>query len=441
MSSGRPAPGGTEAASAEGEDRYDRMLRLADLFDVTGDELTERTRLAEEILHDPSVAESAELSPVTFERAEAELLGTVSGPGGLAERCVELEVDALMVRATVRTYRWIDELQEAAYQTLGAVAGRAVGYLAPEVALGGAVVAAGLIEADALDRDGVTAYLDELAEHNPELMDHLATGGGGLLDGLQMRALLTAGVLADDTGRMAASGGLRAAGVAPFPVDAGSALRDVAAGFVEAGPASPSASVGDAAAPRGLAGLMGALTDTHGRLRVDRVGPRRYVAYLGGPGGGPGRHLRLVGGDHTASARRVVRALEEAVAGDPDARVMLVGSGQGGLVAAEVAATATTFTVDQVVTAGAPSAQVPRLPGGTRMLSLEDRRDPVALLGSLVNAGDTHRTTVVFDGGDLEAATGPAAAYLAGGRAVDRSDHPRLALELRRLRDAGYLAP
>jgi hypothetical protein len=47
-----------------------------------------------------------------------------------------------------------------------------------------------------------------------------------------------------------------------------------------------------------------------------------------------------------------------------------------------VGAVSDKFVVDQVVTAGAPSSQVPLIPEGTRVLSLEDRSDPVALLGS-----------------------------------------------------------
>ena len=58
------------------------------------------------------------------------------------------------------------------------------------------------------------------------------------------------------------------------------------------------------------------------------------------------------------------------------------------------------FVVDQVVTAGAPGSQVHLIPEGTRVLSLEDRADPVALLGSLINARVSNRLTVVFDGGD-----------------------------------------
>jgi hypothetical protein len=119
---------------------------------------------------------------------------------------------------------------------------------------------------------------------------------------------------------------------------------------------------------------------------------------------------------------------------------MLVGSASGGVAAAEIAAEArsASFTVDQVVTAGAPSAQVPTLPEGTRMLSLEDRTDPVALLGSLISAGAANRLVVVFDGG--REATGSEPAYVLGGRAADRADHPDLRAEITRIQGLGYLA-
>jgi hypothetical protein len=193
-------------------DKYHEMLALADLFDTSGVEMRHRSRLGAEILADDDVADSAELSPATFAQAEEDIRAATTGKQGLLTRSVELDADALVVRATVLTYRWIDELQDAAYKTLGNIAGRAIGYLAPEVALGGAIVSAGLIETDTLDRDGVASYLNELAESNPELMDHMA-GVGGLLDGLQMRSLLAAGVMSTDRGPAAARGGLRAIGV------------------------------------------------------------------------------------------------------------------------------------------------------------------------------------------------------------------------------------
>ena len=169
---------------------------------------------------------------------------------------------------------------------------------------------------------------------------------------------------------------------------------------------------------------------------MHEVAPDRYLAYLPGPHGS-GQRLRLVSGDHRGYADLVVRAIEAAIGTGP-ARVMLVGRAQGGVTAVDIAVRdgAGSFVVDQVVTAGAPSALVPRVPDGTRVLSLEDRADPVALLGSLVNAGADNRLTVVFDGGERgrRRRTSPAAA--------PRTPRPtpRCATRSSRLRDLGYLA-
>jgi hypothetical protein len=95
------------------------------------------------------------------------------------------------------------------------------------------------------------------------------------------------------------------------------------------------------------------------------------------------------------------------------------------------------FDVDRIVTAGAPSALVPRVPRTTRMLSLEDRADPVALLGSLVNAASDNRLTVVFDGTGARTA---AERYVAGARLADASNHPDLVREIDDLRGLGYLS-
>jgi hypothetical protein len=425
-----------DSTTDQAHDKYDQMMRLADLFDSSGDEMRERARLGAEVLADEAVAESADLAPATYHRAEEEILGATTGTNGLMVRSVELDADALALRATVLTYRWIDDLQVAAYRTLGSIAARAVGYLAPEVALGGAILSAGLIETDALDRDGLAAYLNELAEANPELMDHFVTGGGGLLDALRMRALLTAAVLGGATGAAATRGGLRAVGAPDFPADFSSALRDMAGGFASEETA-PQAASGELAAPRSLEDLMTSLSRVEGELLVQRLGDGRFIGYLPNASTRPDM-LRLVGGDRGARAASVAAALEAAIGDEPGARVLLVGHAQGGVTAAEIAAAAASerFTIDQVITAGAPSAQVPRIPDSTTVLALEDRADPVALLGSLINAGVANRLTVVFDGG----ATRGTAAYVAGGRAADAAGHPELRAAIRRIQELGYLS-
>ena len=437
----------TPVEAADLADKYDRMLRLADLFDSAGQEMRVRSQLGAEILRDEAVAESSELSKATFDGAADDIRNATTGPHGLLTRSIELDADALVVRATVLTYRWIDELQEVAYKTLGSIAGRAIGYLTPGVALGGAIVSAGLIETDALDRDGIAGYLNELAEANPELMDHVTSGGGGLVEAMQLRSLLTSGLLAGDRGRMAAAGGLRAIGVEPFAGVTTAAVRDVAGPVVAPEPTStePEAQATGSTAPRTLEELMTTLSRA-AKVAVHQVGDARFIAYLPGPDGGANgaRRLRLVGGNPSSYAAQAVAAIEAAVHDAEDATVMLVGSAQGGVAAAEIAAAAGTasFTVDQVVTAGAPSAQVPTLPEGTRMLSLEDRADPVALLGSLISAGATNRLVVVFDGGrDTDAGGGAAEpAYVVGGRAADRADNADLKAEISRIQGLGYLA-
>lgn len=191
--------------------------------------------------------------------------------------------------------------------------------------------------------------------------------------------------------------------------------------------------------PSGVSELLRRLDETSHSVAVERLPSGRFIAYLPGPHVGLAR-LRLVSGDHRTYATEVVKALNHATGAEQDARVMLVGRAQGGVAAAQIAAdpTSRSFKVEQVVTAGSPRSQVPLIPDDTRVLSLEDRADPVALLGSLINAGTTNRLTVVFDA--IDPSQAPGGVYVAGGSIVDRSGHPELRAAVARLRRLGYLA-
>ncbi|MDN5893665.1 MAG: hypothetical protein L0H93_06520 [Nocardioides sp.] len=425
--------------ATELEDKYDRMMRLADVFDQSGEEMRERSRLGPEILSDEAVSESAELSRATFDQAEADILAATTGKHGLMTRSMELDADALIIRATVLTYRWIDDLQDAAYRTLGSIAARAVGFLAPEVALGGAIFSAGLIETDALDRDGLAAYLNELADQNPELMDHFVSGGGGLVEGLQMRAMLTAAVLGGEEGSAATRGGLRAVAAPDFAPDFGSALRDVAGGFTdgEEAPGAKAPGGSELTTPTSIEDLITSLNQVEGDLLVQRLAGGRFIAYVPHRVTRGDQRLQLVGSDVSRRISGVVAAIDAAVGDEPGARVLLVGQAQGGVTATEIAAASSSarFVIDQVVTAGAPSAQAIRIPEAMSLLALEDRSDPVALLGSLINSKVTNRLTVVFDGGGDH---GPSS-YVAGARAADAATHPELRAAIRRIHELGYL--
>lgn len=192
---------------------------------------------------------------------------------------------------------------------------------------------------------------------------------------------------------------------------------------------------------------MSMLVSATRAVTVHRVAPGAYLALLPGPSGRAGSRLRLVGGDHVPYAERATRAIDAAVraddgAHDGPARVLLAGWAQGGPTALDIAAasgssgSSASFRVERVLTAGAPAALVPRVPREVRVISLEDRDDPVALLGSLVNAATDHRVTVVFDSAGAEGED----RYLVGARATDSSDHPDLRAALDDLRELGYLA-
>jgi hypothetical protein len=84
-------------------DRYDQMLRLADLFDDAAEQMREWAKVGSEVLDDPAVAESAPLAPGTFADAEEEVRAATSGRHGLLSRSLELDADALVLRATVLT--------------------------------------------------------------------------------------------------------------------------------------------------------------------------------------------------------------------------------------------------------------------------------------------------------------------------------------------------
>ncbi|WP_370240645.1 hypothetical protein [Aeromicrobium sp.] len=445
------APGADERAIRLAA--YEQMLRLADLFDDAGDRLRRQAAHGARVLDDADVAATAAYAPRTWAEAEEALRSLATGRDGLLGRSVELDADALVLRATVLTYRWIEDLHDSASRTLGAVAGRAIGYLAPRVELGGSLVAAGLVETDAVERDDVAGYLGELAEADAELMEHLTTGGG-LVESLQVRALLTPRLPVDDAFAAAARGGRAALGLDPTDASWAAALRDVGPepdqNHEDVDASACPVEADDDAAPADLAELLQLLdagAGPAGGVRVRWVAPRRAVVLLDdvAPPRPARGGLRLVGaGGAGALEDAALGALARAVAerGGP-VHVMLVGRGTAGEVALRVAARASSapggvegvegleglegLVVDQVVTAEAPAVQLPALPPGLRVLSLERRSDPVALLNALVNARADERLTLVYD------------TAASGARTADRTDHPAVRALLERWRRWGYL--
>ena len=147
------------------------------------------------------------------------------------------------------------------------------------------------------------------------------SGGGGLLDGLQMRAALTSGFFSGEAGRRPRAAGCAPSGVDAMRQDSSAALRDVGrlAGGRPAAARRGSARRRGAARPVVADDLMATLESQDGRVRVHRAAPVatsptsacRPPARLARRAG-----VRLVGGDLTPYAAEVAQTIAAAVAGD-----------------------------------------------------------------------------------------------------------------------------
>lgn len=444
--------------------RYDDLLRLARLYDATGDALSAHAWDDKALAADGDLLASAVLAPGTFAEAEGAILAATVGPRGLAARALGLEADALVITVSVEAYRVADATVQQAFEALDYLTGYAAGAALPALALVGGVGVLAL----AASNPALTAYLathpearqalldggDEalqgLLEDNPALLQHLVNGGGGLVDGLMSNVPPGARAL------------LHLLGVDPVHPTTNDAAAELAELFVDGDPRLATPEPGDEAelaVPRTLEDLIQGVARTnlesdgviHVQVLETADGPRWIVNlpgtddWVGDPGDARdlGSNLRLVGGDGTVYSRGIVDAM--AAAGVPrGADVMLVGHSQGGMTAVQLAADAgfrEQYDVRHVVTAGSPTAQVPHVPGDTRVLSLENTGDVVPLLDGEDNPDHPHRTTVRFDG-----RTGSVGGnhdllvYAEGAAAADASDDPSLREQLDRMRRDGFLA-
>lgn len=443
------------------EARYADIETLARLFDDTGDGLRATAWQDKGILADGDLLESAVLAPHTFAAAEIAVLQATVLPGGLAVEALDLEVDALAMQANVVILRGADDLQRGAVEALDYLLGRSLGTVLPSLLLVGAAgtvltVATnpGLALLVYLNRDrlGTLAQeeLVEVLEEHPETVQHLLNGGGGLVDGLTgnlppgVRELLLAQLGLDPlhptTNDIAG--------------DLAGLFEDTGASVTEGGQEARSLP-----APTSLQEMVDNLSLTNdgasGEIDIIAIGEGddvRYIVNLPGTDdfgiGGPEvrdtlANLQLIGGEDTAYARGIREAMERA--GIPaDAPVALVGHSQGGMTAVHLAsdpAFTDRFNVQHVVTAGAPTAQVPHLDDRIQALSLENAGDLVPLTDGEDNPDQPNRTTVRFDHPTGSVAGNHSLeAYSTGAQLVDRSDDPSLAESLAQLREDGFMA-
>lgn len=442
------------------EARYDDIETLAQLFDGTGDDLRSYAWDDKGIAVNGDLVESSILSPGTFASAESAVLAATVGPNGLAFEAVDLEVDALAMRANVVILRGADDLQRQAIEALDYLAGRTLGTVLPALLLIGGTGAlltlasnpalAGLLYLHRDELAGMTQeQLISFLEEHPEVVQHLINGGGGLVDGLASN--LPPGV----RDALLAQLGLDPIHLTTNDIagDLGGLFEDTGVQVTEGGEQSR-----DLTAPRDIYEFIHNLNETNsganGEIDIVRIGEgedARYIVNLPGtdtfPPGGPDvrdglANLQLIGGQETAYARGIREAMEQAGI-PPGAPVALVGHSQGGMTAVHLANDSSftdRFNVQHVITAGAPTAQVPDLPDNIQTLSLENTGDLVPLTDGEDNPDQPNRTTVRFDHptGSVGENHG-LVTYEEGGRLVDASDDPSLVETRERLQQDGFM--
>ena len=447
---------------------YEHARALASSFDGAGNRMRDWARAAGRVLRDGDLVESALLAPWSFAEAELAVLDATTGRDGILVESVGWETDALLIRGAVSAFEQVDVLVAATFEVVDYALGRAVGStLAAGLPLAvGASVVAGVAysslpeslrrEARSAAWSGAAVLQDWVVEH-PAFVEHLANGGGGLVDGFWAGTTHQLAVGPDGGPPFHATTEAAAALVAAlYPSDGRAAV-------VARDDLDPHDRTG---VPTTLAGLLTHLREVsllspdrdspgNGTIEVQTVhgpdGPR-HVVYLPGtddmlttPASRDAdvrdlpTNLVALGGASTTYAEGILTAMTEAGIG-PGEPVALVGHSQGGIMAAWLATHPHAFEIGAVVTAGSPIGGMGDYPAGTHVLSLENRGDLVPLTDGEANGDAGNHVTVTFDdrGPDL-VDSHDLAHYVAGAGAVDASEHPSLVAELARLRTLGFL--
>ncbi len=461
---------------------HERARALASTYDGAGNRMRAWAGTGGRVLRDGDLLESALLAPVSFAEAELAVLGATTGPDGILVESVGWETDALLIRATVTAFERTDEVVAAAFEAVDYAVGRTVGFTVGSglPVLVPTAVAVGLLgyaayqalppdqqrAARAAAADGAAALQAWLADH-PAVIEHVANGGGGLVDGFW--AGTTHQLVLGPDGRLlfhptTEEAALLLSGLYPDDGEPRVVRRE------DLQPHGP----GDPGVPTSLAELLAHLREVsllsgdrdspdNGTIEVQTVqgpGGPRHVVYLPGtddmlttPGGPKGRdddvrdlptNFAAVGGASTSYAEGILLAMAEAGI-RPGEPVALVGHSQGGIMAAWLASHQDTYPVTAVVTAGSPIGGMGPYPDGTQVLSLENHGDAIPLVEGEANPDSARHLTLTFDAASLGIGepslveSHDLARYVAGAAAADASAHPSVVSALERLHGVGFL--
>lgn len=466
MSSGTLPPIESVSGGSHGvQAGYEQMLALAERYERQAGDFVEMAGLGAKVMANGDLLESSILSPGSFADAEVQVLDATTGVNGLTVRATGIEADALAVRAVVAAFKASDSLSRHAMEMLDNALGKLL-FVGTIVTLPALLASGGISYAyySTLSPEEQEALKAQIAENlgqflhdHPEVAQHLINGGGGLLESLVPGlGLLNPGdgpidqATTNDAARLLA---LLVGNDTDYSV---TDLGDVDGGARATTPGSLEQLMQQLSATNDL-DASEADADMHGAIQVQQVGEKpheRYIVYIPGTDDmGPipassdlardmETNYQLIGGMDSAYGRGIEQAMVQAGLTGKD--VMLVGHSQGGMVSASLAADpdfTRQFNVQHVVTAGAPTAQVPSLPDSTHAIHLENRGDAVPLLDGEDNPDQPNRTTVKFDEGSSDVADNHGMNhYTNGAAAADASTNASIRSEIDRMRDDGYLS-
>jgi hypothetical protein len=436
---------------------YDHALALAGDYDSAGRRMRGWAGRCGGVLLDADLLESAPLSPVSFADAEAAVLAAASGPDGVLVASVVWEADAVTIRVAVRATQLTDELVARTWEALDHQLGRTVGFTVAAGVPALVLPAAGLaLLWTLLPTDTQVTLqdksLDELQEwlvDHPGLVQHLANGGGGLVEGLW-----------DGLTPVTSGGPFGVPLLVPDTESAAGVLAAIYRDGHHLTTPTPLVIPGSDTVPADLAGLVRHLEQVDDQadgvieIQTTRTtdGSVRHVVYLPGTDDltttpwsqdadvrDLGTNLLLVSGQTNAYQQGILDAMQQAGV-RPGEPVALIGHSQGGMEAAAILAQGSPYAVTHVVTAGSPTAHLDGFPPGTHVLSLENRGDVVPLLDGEDNPDSAEQVTVRFDEhGPSVTGNHDLAQYVHGALAVQASADPSVVEQLASLEAAGFV--
>ena len=356
----------------------------------TGVDVGEIAVRAHGVLVDANLLSSAPLSPGSFARAEGAVLGVLDGGGGLSQNAIRMTAAGLTMQGRAQAYYLFDRAKEFGEEARHWAQGK--------LGLAVALTPAGLgVTLLALWQDGAFEDPEGYLVEHPDLLEEIVASSPFALN-----TLLGAAVYPNSVEQ--------AASLVAALYDGGEAEVDLTGhSYSDDVPADMARSLVklDSFEEAGTFEIqMSHAPDGTPVYNVYLPGTKKFDGFWDQSGliQNMGTNLAAVAGDENAYEDAVIKALAQAhvQAHVPtDARIMLTGHSQGGIVAARLAQKMTDpdsgypqYNVTNVLTAGSPVDHI-EVPEWVKVLSLVNEYDIVPRLDGEEYDDSSNHTTIV----------------------------------------------